>query len=471
MRYFPLFLDLDNRKVVIVGGGEEALRKVRLLLKTKARINVVASGLHDELAAYLNDGRIVWLAKSFGAPLLDDAALVYSADDDLHHDVSVAARDRGIPVNAVDDAALSTFITPSIVDRDPVVVAIGTEGTSPVLGMGLRSRIEALLPQALGSLAEAASHLRQSVAERVPQGNRRRSFWQRYFFGSIRDSFLAGDAGSYTRELEAALIDVTSPSVGRVSLVGAGPGDPELLTLKAQRKLQEADVIVHDRLIGPGILELARRDAIRIPVGKTPFAASPKQSEINAILIREAKAGRHVVRLKGGDPYVFGRGGEEQAALADQGIPVDVVPGITAALGCAASVGLPLTQRGQNRSITLLTGASEDGLAQHDWAALAKPGQAFAIYMGVNAAGDISAELLDAGIDHRTPVTVVENGTLANERVMMCSIGSLWETLALNGVEGPAIIYVGLKPATTSADILPFPAREATGHQVLRAAS
>ena len=352
-----------------------------------------------------------------------------------------------------------------------MIVAIGTEGTSPVLGMGLRSKIEALLPQALGSLAAAASQLRQSVAERVPQGNRRRSFWQRYFFGSIRDSFLAGDTQSYTRELEAALVDDSSPSLGRVSLVGAGPGDPELLTLKAQRKLQEADVIVHDRLIGPGILELARRDAIRIPVGKVPFAPSPKQSEINAILIREAKAGRHVVRLKGGDPYVFGRGGEEQAALVAQGIPVDVVPGITAALGCAASVGLPLTQRGQNRSITLLTGASEDGLAQHDWAALAKPGQAFAIYMGVNAAGDISAELLDAGIDHKTPVTVVENGTLANERVMMCSIGSLWETLALNGVDGPAIIYVGLKPAQTSADILPFPAREETGRQVLRAVS
>ena len=471
MRYFPLFLDLDDRKAVVVGGGEEALRKVRLLLKTKARIQVVAATLHEELAAYVTNGRITWLSRPFAPAFLDEAALVYSADEDLHHDVSVAARDRGIPVNAVDDAALSTFITPSIVDRDPVVVAIGTEGTSPVLGMGLRSRIEALLPQALGSLAVAASHLRQSVAERVPHGNRRRSFWQRYFFGSIRESFLSGDTSSYTRELEAALIDDSSPSVGRVSLVGAGPGDPELLTLKAQRKLQEADVIVYDRLIGPGILELARRDAVRIPVGKTPFQASPRQSEINAILIREAQAGRHVVRLKGGDPYVFGRGGEEQAALAALGIPVDVVPGITAAVGCAASIGLPLTQRGQNRSITLLTGASEDGLAQHDWAALARPGQAFAIYMGVNAAGDISAELLDAGIDHKTPVTVVENGTLANERVMMCSIGSLWETLALNGVEGPAIIYVGLQPAKTSADILPFPAREETGHQALRAVS
>jgi uroporphyrin-III C-methyltransferase / precorrin-2 dehydrogenase / sirohydrochlorin ferrochelatase len=471
MRYFPLFLDLDNRKAVIVGGGEEALRKVRLLLKTKANIQIVAPTLHDELQDYMKTGRLTWAARHFTPTLLDDAALVYSAEADLHDPVSTAARARGIPVNAVDDAAQSTFITPSIVDRDPVVVAIGTEGTSPVLGMGLRSRIEALLPQALGSLAQAASQLRQNVAERVPQGNRRRSFWQRYFFGSIRESFLAGDTRSYTRELEAALTDDSSPSVGRVSLVGAGPGDPELLTLKAQRKLQEADVIVYDRLIGPGILELARRDAVRIPVGKTPFVPSPKQSEINAILIREAKAGRCVVRLKGGDPYVFGRGGEEQAALAAQGIPVDIVPGITAALGCAAAVGLPLTQRGQNRSLTLLTGASEDGIAQHDWAALAKPGQAFAIYMGVNAAGDISAALLDAGIDHATPVTIVENGTLANQRVMMCSIGSLWETLALNGVEGPAIIYVGLKPAQTSADILPFPARDDNGHQVLRAAS
>ncbi len=471
MRYFPLFLDLDNRKAVVIGGGEEALRKVRLLLKTTAKISVIAPRLHDELMGYVKEGRLAWVAKSFAPALLDDAALVYSADERLHRDVAIAARDRGIPVNAVDDAALSTFITPSIVDRDPVIVAIGTEGTSPVLSMGLRSKIEALLPQTLGSLAVAAGHLRDRVADVVPHGNRRRSFWQRYFFGSIRESFLAGDAKSYTHELEAALIDDSSPSIGRVSLVGAGPGDPELLTLKAQRKLQEADVIVHDRLIGPGILELARRDAIRIPVGKKPFSPSPKQSEINAILIREAKAGHHVVRLKGGDPYVFARGGEEQAALLAEGIPVDVVPGITAALGCAASIGLPVTQRGQNRAITLLTGASEDGLAQHDWAALAKPGQAFAIYMGVNAAGDISAALLDAGIDHKTPVTIVENGTLANERVMMCSIGSLWETLALNGVEGPAIIYVGLKPAKISADILPFPVRDDIAAQVLRAAS
>src|SRR5437868_5782248 len=260
----------------------------------------------------------------------------------LDAEVAAAARARGIPVNAVDAAEISTFITPSIVDRDPVVIAIGTEGTAPVLGQGIRSKIEALLPQALGELARAGDKLRARVARIVPHGDRRRSFWNRYFFGPIREAFLAGDSRSYARELEAALADHSSPSAGRVSLVGAGPGDPELLTLKAQRKLQEADVIVYDRLVGEGVLELARRDAVRIPVGKTPFKASPKQSEINAILIREAKTGLKVVRLKGGDPYVFSRGGEEQAALLKEGIAIDVVPGITAALGCAASIGLPL---------------------------------------------------------------------------------------------------------------------------------
>ena len=471
MRYFPLFLDLKDRRAVVVGGGEEALRKVRLLLKTEARISVIASVLHDELRAELAAGRISWAGKLFRPALLDDAAIVYSADPELHETVSQAARERGIPVNAVDAAALSTFITPSIVDRDPVVVAIGTEGAAPMLGQGIRARIDAMLPQALGKLADTASSLRVRVAQAVPQGRQRRSFWQRYFFGSLGKSFLAGDAQAYAHELEASLSDDSSPSPGRVSLVGAGPGDPELLTLKAQRRLQEADVIVYDRLIGPGILELARRDAVRIPVGKKPFEPSPKQSEINAILIREAKAGRHVVRLKGGDPYVFGRGGEEQAALLAQGISVDIVPGITAALGCASAIGLPLTQRGQNRSITLLTGASEDGLAEHDWSSLAKPGQAFAVYMGVNAAGDISAKLLDAGIDHRTPVTIVENGTLENQRVFTTTIGSLWETLMCSGVEGPAMIYCGLKPAKTSADIVPFPAREASVSPALRVAS
>lgn len=468
MRYFPIFLDLQNRRVVVVGGGEEALRKIRLLLKADARIDVIAETLHPEIAA---NERIRWADRAFRPELLDGAALVYAADAGLNEAVSAAARERGIPVNAVDDVLLSSFITPSIVDRDPVVVAIGTEGTAPVLAQGIRARIEAMLPVQLGALARAAQDLRGRVAASVPAGKRRRDFWQRFFFGAIRDNFLCGNHDGFAEAVKTGLNRPTNAHAGRVSLVGAGPGDAELLTLKAHRLLQEADVIVHDRLIGPSVLEFARRDAVRIPVGKTPFQPSPGQDEINTILIREARAGKHVVRLKGGDPYIFGRGGEEQAALESAGIAVDVVPGITAAMGCAASIGLPLTQRGKNRSITLLTGSSDTGSASHDWQALARSGSAFAVYMGVHAAGDIAAALLEAGIDPLTAVTLVENGTLPGERVFTTTIGALWETIHTKGVAGPAMIYVGLSKAAMSADIVPFPVRDDIRDAVLRAAS
>ena len=468
MRYFPIFVDLKGRRVVVVGGGEEATRKVRLLLKTDALIEVIANELHPELA---DGSRIQWIAKSFRPDLLDGAVLVYSADPQLNAEVSAAAQARGIPVNAVDQADISTFIIPSIVDRDPVIVAIGTEGTAPVLAQGIRGKIDALLPQSLGNLARKAASLRAFVATKVPHGNRRRSFWQQFFSGPLQEAVLADDAAGFELHFQQALSGNATPAAGRVSLVGAGPGDPELLTLKAHRRIQEADVIVYDRLVSDGVLEMARRDAIRIPVGKTPFEASPSQREINDVLLREAQKGLHVVRLKGGDPYVFGRGGEEQAFLESAGIAVDVVPGITAALGCAASARLPLTQRGHNRSITLLTAASESGIAEHDWAALAKPGQAFAIYMGVNAAGDIAGRLLDSGIAPSTPVTIVENGTLASERVLTTTIGGLWETIQFAGVTGPSMIYVGLRQARTSADVVPFPIREDIRDALLKAAS
>ena len=315
MRYFPIFYDLEGRKVIVVGGGEEALRKVRLLLKTNARISVIAPLLHDELAS---EPRVEWLARRFSPHLLEGAALVYAAEPELNNLVSVEAKARGIPVNVIDGAEISTFITPSIVDRDPVIVAIGTEGTAPVLGQGIRARIDAMLPNALGALAEKANALRPRVANEVPQGSRRRSFWNRFFFGAIRDAAIAGDEKSYAHELNMALTDEALPSVGRVSLVGAGPGDPELLTLKAQRKLQEADVIVYDRLLNPGILELARRDAIRIVAGKAQF-------EINSILVREARSGKHVVFLVSGD---IDNDSDEQAALEAIGITVEIVPGI-----------------------------------------------------------------------------------------------------------------------------------------------
>jgi uroporphyrin-III C-methyltransferase / precorrin-2 dehydrogenase / sirohydrochlorin ferrochelatase len=467
MRYFPIFIDLQDRRVVVIGGGEEATRKIRLLLKTQARIDVIAPALHDELKT---NARINWMATRFAGHLLDGATLVYSADPELNASVSKEARARNIPVNAVDEADISTFIVPSIVDRDPVVIAIGTEGAAPVLAQGIRAKIDALLPQKLGALASHAASLRGEIASRIPQGNRRRSFWQNFFFGAARDAFLAQEKEQFELALEKAITQNSAPAQGRVSLVGAGPGDPELLTLKAHRKIQEADVIVHDRLVSPAILEMARRDAVRIAVGKTAFEASPKQSEINEILIREAEKGLVVVRLKGGDPYVFGRGGEEQAALEARNIPVDIVPGITAALGCAASARLPLTQRGQNRSFTLLTAYGDNGPAQHDWAALAKQGTAFAAYMGVSASGEIAGSLLEAGMAPATPVTIVENGTLPNERVVTTSIGALWETIQNAGIVGPAIIYVGLSKSKAAADIVPFPVREDLRQAILKAA-
>jgi uroporphyrin-III C-methyltransferase / precorrin-2 dehydrogenase / sirohydrochlorin ferrochelatase len=468
MRYFPIFVDLKDARVVVVGGGEEALRKIRLLLKTDAKIDVIAAELHEEL---LGNPRVNWLAKTYHAQLLNGATLVYSSDQDLNARVSDDAKALGIHINAVDQADISTFIVPSIVDRDPVVVAIGTEGTAPVLGQGIRADIDARLPSELGALAARAAQLREHVAQHVPHGNRRRAFWHKFFFGSVRDAFLAKDKKQFASAFRDALEIESAAPVGSVSLVGAGPGDAELLTLKAQRKLQEADVLVYDRLVSPAVLEMARRDAVRIPVGKTPYVPSPKQHEINDILIAEARKGMRVVRLKGGDPYIFGRGGEEQAALEAEGIAVDVVPGITAALGCAASIKAPLTQRGHNRAITLLTASSETGIAEQDWQALAKPGHVFAIYMGVTAAGTISASLLDAGMHPATKVTVVENGTLANERVLHTTVGNLWETVQRAGIQGPALIYVGLGAAKTSAEVVPFPVREDLQDAILRTAS
>jgi uroporphyrin-III C-methyltransferase / precorrin-2 dehydrogenase / sirohydrochlorin ferrochelatase len=315
MRYFPIFVDLKGRTVVVVGGGEEGLRKVRLLSRTEAQIFVIAASLHDELAA---NPRVQWFARRFEPSMVDGAALVISADAQLHDMVSEVARARGIPVNAVDRPDLSTFIVPSIVDRAPLVVAIGTEGTSPMLGQGLRARIDAMLPQTLGKLAAAAGALRGRVAKALPPGNRRRSFWTRFFFDDVGDAFLAGEMENYAALLEAQLHSRPVPIKGRVSFINSGNGDPELLTLKAQRKLLEADVIVHDRFIPAGILEVARRDAVRFPLGRIPF------TDINAILVREAKAGRHVVRVRSGEALV-----EELAAVAAEGIPVETIPGIS----------------------------------------------------------------------------------------------------------------------------------------------
>ena len=313
MRYFPIFIDLQDRPVTVVGGTEEALRKVRLLLKTGAILNVIAPRLHEELAA---EPRVNWIAKGYHAGLLEGAALVYSADADLNERVAEDAKALGIPVNAVDNPDISTFIVPSIVDRDPVVVAIGTEGTAPILGQGLRARIDAMLPQALGDLAMAAAGLRHRVAESIPPGNRRRSFWYRFFFGDVREAFIAGESCSYLAGVENLFADDAQAPQGRVTFVSLGSDDPELLTIKAQRKLQEADVIVHDRAVPQAILELARRDAVRIPVKGELYDGATD------LLLAEAKAGKLVVRLSNDVSL------EETVSIAAEGIAFETVPSV-----------------------------------------------------------------------------------------------------------------------------------------------
>lgn len=315
MRYFPIFVDLHQRPVTVVGGTEEALRKVRLLLKTGAVINIIAPALHEELAA---EPRVNWIARGYHAGLLEGAALVYSADAELNERVAEDAKALGIPVNAVDNPDISTFIVPSIVDRDPVVVAIGTEGTAPILGQGLRARIDAMLPQALGDLARAASDLRHRVAEAIPPGNRRRGFWYRFFFGDVREAFMAGESCNYLAGVENLFSEEAQAPQGRVSFVSLGSEDPELLTIKAQRKLQEADVIVHDRAVPKAILELARRDAVRVPVKGELYDGATD------VLLAEAKAGKLVVRLSGEVSI------EETVSVAAEGIAFETIPSVQA---------------------------------------------------------------------------------------------------------------------------------------------
>ena len=315
MRYFPIFFDLKDRPVVVVGGGEEALRKIRLLLKTEAHIGVVAPALLDELAA---EPRVKWIARHYHTGLLDGAALVYSTDPALNDRVTDDAKALGIPVNAVDHPEISSFIVPSIVDRAPLVVAIGTEGTAPILGQGLRARIDAMLPMALGPLARAGATLRGRVAEAIPAGGRRRSFWTRFFFGDVRDAFLAGETCNYLAGVDGLFVNEAAPNAGRVSFIAITSEDPELLTLKAQRILQEADVIVHDGGIAPALLEMARRDAVRVPVSGKLFDGT------DSILVAEARAGKRVVRMSLGGPFL-----EETVTVAAEGVAIETIPGLS----------------------------------------------------------------------------------------------------------------------------------------------
>ena len=453
MRYFPLFLDMADTSVLVVGGGECALAKLRLICRTPARIHVASPSPSAGMRKLAASGRIRLSERPVNGWDLVGIRVLYIALEageasggDVERLVQ-AARSAGILVNTVDDAARSDFLTPAIVDRSPVVVAIGTEGTAPVLARKIKRSLEARLSPRLGGFAAALGRWRDRVAETLPDGLRR-GFWNRLVDGPALGTLEVDGPDALDRLIEATLGDVSGeslPRTGEVILVGAGPGDPDLLTLKARKALDRADVVIHDRLVGPGVLELARREAVFHDVGKAPGAHGATQEEINRLIVANAAAGKIVVRLKGGDPSIFGRADEELAAARAAGLPVTIIPGITAASAAAASAGLSLTRRGRNQAITLMTARDANGFSEQDWSSLAQPDAAAAIYMGVGAARWIQGRLILHGADRATPVTIVEKASQADQKIVETTLGVFPDRLAGAGIKGPAIIFIGLR--------------------------
>ncbi|MDA7427048.1 siroheme synthase CysG [Primorskyibacter aestuariivivens] len=450
MQHFPIFVSLAGRRVVVSGGGDAALAKLRLLLKTKAQITVFAPHPTPEIADWAKAGRLTLIRRALAPGDATCAVLFYAADEDAQEDARTAALARadGALVNIVDNLGDSQFITPAIVDRDPVTVAIGTEGAAPVLARAIKADLEARLPTRLGPLARIGKAFRK-MADALPMGRARRDFWSDYYFRAGPRAFdESGENGA-----KAALDDLLNAHLtrqsrppGHVAFVGAGPGDPELLTLKARRALDEADVVIHDRLITPEILELARREAVLIDMGKEGFGPSARQEDINAALIEHAQNGAQVVRLKSGDSTVFGRLDEEIEAVEEAGIGWHIVPGITSASAAVASIGQSLTRRGRNASVRFLTGHDTKGFADHDWRTLARPGEVAAIYMGKKSARFIQGRLMMHGADPATPVTIVENASRADQRIIEARLSDLPDTLAAARVDGPALTFYGLAP-------------------------
>ncbi|MEM9228077.1 MAG: siroheme synthase CysG [Pseudomonadota bacterium] len=447
MRHFPIFLNLRGRRVVVSGAGECAVAKLRLLLKTEAQIVVFGTDPVARVRDWAADRRITLVERSLAAGDAICAALVYGANEDEALDAAAVeiGRAAGALTNIVDNLEDSQFITPAIVDRDPVTVAIGTEGAAPVLARKIKSDLEERLPADLGILARIGQVFRPK-AEVLPMGRKRRTFWSRFYFERGPEALKRGES-SARFALDELLSETLAerPDDGRVWLVGTGPGDPELLTLKARRLLHEADVVIHDRLVPQPILELARREATVIEVGKTPYGPSWKQEDINALLVEHGKTS-HVVRLKSGDPGIFGRLDEEMDALEAAGIRFDIVPGITSATAAAASIGASLTRRGRNSGFRLLTGHDVKGFAEQEWRDLAKPGAVAAIYMGVKASTFLRGRLMMHGCAEDTPVTAVENASRADQRVIATKLINLPQALADAAPNGPVMLFLGLSP-------------------------
>lgn len=421
MDFLPIFINIKQQPCLVVGGGSVATRKVELLLRCGGQVSIVSPSLHPTLAALAEDGRIKHLPRPFEDSDLDEASICIAAtnDQNVNQQVSTLAKARRIPVNVVDQPDLCSFILPSIIDRSPVVAAVSTGGASPVLARLIRARLESMIPAAYGHLAALASKFRDRVKARFSSVSQRREFWENALQGMVAERIFSGHPEEAEKLLQESLdaAKTSSAPLGEVYLVGAGPGDPDLLTFRALRLMQQADVVVYDRLVAKPIIDMTRKDAEHIYVGKERNNHSMRQEEINQLLADLAKQGKKVLRLKGGDPFIFGRGGEEIETLASQGVPFQVIPGITAAAGCAAYAGIPLTHRDHAQSLTLVTGHLKDNSINLNWPQLAQPHQTLVFYMGLHGIEVITRELIKHGCSPDTPAALIQQGTTPRQRV------------------------------------------------------
>ncbi|MGZ8181601.1 MAG: siroheme synthase CysG [Methylobacter sp.] len=446
MDYFPVFLKLKDQACLVVGAGEIAARKIELLARAGAKITVIADEISPTVLSLQETHNLTLLQKSFAPADLGEFRLVVSATDhaETNRLVAETAGEHNIPVNVVDNPELCSFIFPAIIDRSPVIAAVSSGGAAPVLARLLRAKIESVIPPAYGRLADLADKFRDKVKQHINNPAQRRIFWENAFQGSVAELIFSGKDKEAEQQLEQTLLQQKQDTnLGEVYLVGAGPGAPDLLTFRALRLMQQADVIVYDRLVSPEILDLARRDAEKIYVGKQRQHHALPQESINTLLADLAKAGKRVVRLKGGDPFIFGRGGEEIETLMQQGINFQVVPGITAASGCATYAGIPLTHRDHAQSCTFVTGHLKDNSINLNWTQLAAPNQTIVIYMGLVGLEKICRSLIAHGSPKDLPAAIVQQGTTSNQRVITGTLETLPGKVAGQDIKPPTLIIIG----------------------------
>lgn len=449
MDFLPIFLKSRNQPVAVIGGGVTAARKVDIFLRSNCDVTVYAKELGEELLRTYQSGQIKYSSEPITVEALQGCIVAIGASKDSAENTRLyeLAKSVGVPINIVDNPAQCDFIMPAIVDRSPIVIAVSSSGTTPLLARLLRSRIETAIPAAYGRLAEFAGSYRERVKTMITDSKRRLRFWEVMTDGPIAECILSGKKDEAIEladnMLEQQSADDRHNTKGEVYLVGAGPGDPDLLTFKALRLMQQADVVLYDRLIGDGILDLVRREAERIYVGKIKDEHELPQGDISGLLVKLAKEGKRVLRLKGGDPFIFGRGGEEIETLSDNGIAFQVVPGITASHGCASYAGIPLTHRDHAQTCTFVTGHAKNGEPNLNWKALAQPNQTVVIYMGLSSLGQISRKLVEHGCDSDMPVAVIANGTRPNQKVVTGILSDISSLVEKENLPSPAIVIVG----------------------------